>query len=142
MIWRRGLAIWFLIIFAESIHGTLRELLLAPRIGDLTARRAGVVTGTAIIFAITMLTIRWIGAVRPIDLIAIGIGWAGLTIAFEALLGAWVFGYPKERIIADFDIRQGGLMGFGILFMVFVPVTSAIIRGSGPGTDHLQDNKI
>jgi hypothetical protein len=34
----RSIAVWLVIIVVESIHGTLRELFLAPRIGDLPAR--------------------------------------------------------------------------------------------------------
>jgi hypothetical protein len=128
MMWLRSLAVWFLIIFAESIHGTLRELLLTPRVGDVAARRIAIFTGMAIILAITLLTIRWIGAVRPSQLLAIGITWSALTILFEAVLGVLVFGYTVDRLLAEFDVRRGGLMGFGILFMTFVPLIAAIVR--------------
>jgi hypothetical protein len=128
MMWLRSLAVWFLIIFAESIHGTLRELLLTQRVGDAAARRIAIFTGMTIILAITLLTIRWIGAVRPSQLLAIGITWSALTILFEAVLGVLVFGYTADRLLAEFDVRRGGLMGFGILFMTFVPLIAAIVR--------------
>ena len=128
MIWLRSLAVWFLIIIAESVHGTLRELLLTPRIGDAAARRIAIFTGMAIILGITLVTIKWIGAVRPSCLLAIGITWSALTILFEAALGILVFGYTADRLLTEFDVRRGGLMGFGILFMTFVPLVAAIIR--------------
>ncbi len=128
MIWLRSLAVWFLIIVAESVHGTLRELLLTPRIGDAAARRIAIFTGMAIILGITLLTIKWIGAVRPSRFLAIGILWSALTISFEVALGILVFGYTSDRLLAEFDVRRGGLMGFGILFMTFVPLIAAIIR--------------
>lgn len=128
MIWLRSLAVWVLIIFAEIVHGTLRELLLTPRVGDAAARRIAIFTGMAIILGITLLTIKWIGAVRPSRLLAIGVVWSALTIIFEAVLGRLVFEYTADRILAEFDVRRGGLMGFGILFMTFVPLIAAIIR--------------
>jgi len=39
--WPRALAVWLLIVVAESIHGTLRQLFLAPLIGDLPAWQWG-----------------------------------------------------------------------------------------------------
>ena len=40
--WPRAFAVWLLIVVAESVHGTLRQLVLAPLIGDLPARQWGV----------------------------------------------------------------------------------------------------
>jgi hypothetical protein len=37
-LWRAFL-VWLVIIFAESVHGALRQILLAPLIGDFPARR-------------------------------------------------------------------------------------------------------
>ncbi|MFH2048553.1 MAG: hypothetical protein ABIJ12_03815 [bacterium] len=62
MNWRRALATWFLIVIAESIHGTIRLLFIAPALGDLLARQVGVLIGSAIIFAIATTFIRWIGS--------------------------------------------------------------------------------
>jgi hypothetical protein len=62
MNWYRAVAIWFLIALAESVHGTIRRLFIAPVMGDLSARQIGVLTGSTIIFLISWLSIRWIGA--------------------------------------------------------------------------------
>jgi len=42
MLWLRALAIWLLLMTAEVIHGTLRTLFLAPRVGDFLARQIAV----------------------------------------------------------------------------------------------------
>lgn len=133
MIWLRGIAVWFLIIIVESVHGTIREVLITPRLGDAAARRLGMVTGMALIFAIAYFTVRWIGTEVPGELIAIGVIWSALTILFEAILGLYVFGFSAERVVAEYDVRQGGMMGFGILFMTFAPVIAAWFD-SGPRT--------
>jgi hypothetical protein len=58
----RALAVWLLIILAESVHGTLRTLLLVPVVGDFPARQISVFTGAVIIFAIAWFTHRWMFA--------------------------------------------------------------------------------
>ena len=56
MPWREAILVWLLIIVAESVHGVLRNLFVAPAIGDFEARQAGVFTGSALILLIAWLT--------------------------------------------------------------------------------------
>ncbi len=57
----RAIAVWLILMVAETIHGTVRTLFLAPWIGEFSARRVGVVTGSLLIFGITLLLIRGMG---------------------------------------------------------------------------------
>ena len=125
----RTLLLWCAIIAAESVHGTLRELLLAPRIGSLPARQVAVFTGTAIIFAITFAGIRWLGPRTRRACLAVGASWVALTVAFEVALGRLGFGYGWSRILEDYDPTRGGLMAFGLLAMGFTPLVAARLRG-------------
>lgn len=124
----RALIVWFLIIVAESIHGTLRQLFLAPLIGDFPARRVSVFTASLVIFLITYLFIRWISAPTDKALLGIGLVWVILTVSFEFILGILVLSYTWERILEDYDISRGGLMGFGLLFMFFAPYVADKLR--------------
>lgn len=130
MSWSRALAAWLLIVVAESIHGTLRQLFVAPVIGDLPARQIGVPIGCAIIFAIAWLCIRWIGARALAQQLKAGLVWVVLIAAFEFGLGT-ALGYTRERMLADYDLAAGGFMGFGLLFMLFAPALAARARGFG-----------
>ena len=124
----RGLLVWLVIMFAESINGSLRQLLLAPRIGDLAARRIGFFIGLVLIFLVTYLFVRWIGPVTIRSRLIVGLSWVVLTLLFEVGLGLIVLGYSRERIVDDYDVSRGGLMGFGLLFMLFVPLLAAKLR--------------
>ena len=126
---RRGFAAWLAIVIVESIHGTLRQVFIAPALGEFNARRVSFFTGIALIFAITCLTIRWIGARTKRALFAVGMMWALLTLAFEFGLGYFVLGYTRERLFEDYDVSRGGLMGLGIAFMLFAPYLGARLRG-------------
>lgn len=128
MPWFRALLVWLVIIVAESVHGTLRTLYLAPVIGDLPARRVGVFIGTTIIFVIALAFTRWIGAWSRRQLLGIGALWVVLTVAFEVGLGRAVLHLDWTRILADYDLSRGGLMGFGLLAMFLIPLLAARIR--------------
>jgi hypothetical protein len=129
MPWTRALLAWLVIIVAESIHGTLRTLYLAPAIGDLQARQVGVFSGTLIIFLVALALSRWLGARTRHQLLAVGALWVVLTVSFEIALGRGVFHYDWSRILGDYDLSQGGLMGFGLLAMLFMPLLAARLRG-------------
>lgn len=119
--------VWLAIIAAETIHGIARGLLLVPAVGDQRSRQIGVFIGSAIIFAIAWLTIRWISARKTGELLLVGIVWVVLTFTFEIGLG-WVIGFSWERIFSDYDIGAGGLMMAGLLFMLFAPFLAARSR--------------
>ena len=125
----RGLAIWLLIMLAESVHGTLRQLFLAPLVGDFPARRIAFFTGMLLIFAIAYFFIRWIAAPSVKSLFAVGLLWMILTAGFEFGLGRLVLNYSWERILEDYDVSRGGLMGFGLSFMFLAPFLAAKLRG-------------
>lgn len=124
----RAFSVWFLIIFAESIHGTIRQLFLAPLIGDFNARRIAVFTGMILIFLITYFFVQWINAPSVKSLLVIGLMWVVLTVVFEFSLGIFVFGYSSERMFEDYDLTYGGLMGFGMLFMFLAPLFATKVR--------------
>ena len=124
----RGLIVWLLIMIAESIHGTLRQLFLTPLIGDFNARRLTFFTGMLLIFLLALATVRWLAAPTRAALLAIGSMWAVLTVAFEFGIGLLVMGFPIERVLEDYDISRGGLMAFGIMFLFIVPFLAHRLR--------------
>lgn len=124
----RSFAVWLIIIFAESIHGTLRTIFLEPRIGDFRARQISVFTASLIIFAITFFFIRWISARKISQFMTIGIFWLFLTVTFEILLGRFIFKASWERIFSDYKIWEGGLMPLGLIILLFTPLITAKVR--------------
>lgn len=124
----RAFLVWLIIIFAESIHGTIRQLFLAPLVGDFPARRIAVFTGMFLIFLITYFFIRWINAPSVKSLFGIGFIWVFLTVLFEFGLGVFVLNYSWERMFEDYDLSRGGLMGLGLLFMFFAPFFAEKLR--------------
>jgi hypothetical protein len=117
-----------LIILAETVHGLLRELILAPAVGALPARQIGVPVGSVIVFAIAWGSARWIGAQGRRQWLAIGAFWVALTLVFEISLGLAV-GASWTRILSDYNPARGGFMLFGLAFMGIAPWLAARMRG-------------
>ena len=124
----RGITVWLLLVIAESINGILREIFLVPVLGAVQARQVSFLTALVLISAITLMSIRWIGAVTTIQLLLIGIMWAGLMLSFEWALGKFVLGVSFEKFAAEYDPRQGGMMAIGMLFLIFIPLIAYRIR--------------
>lgn len=132
MVFVRACAVWLLIMAAETAHRILRALFLVPWIGDFPARQFSVFTGSLLIFLIALLTIRWIGARSIGELVGMGALWIALTIGFEIGVGRFVAGFPWSRILEDFDVSRGGMLGLGLLFMGATPLLAAKLRGWPP----------
>jgi hypothetical protein len=125
--WWRAALIWMLIILAETLHGLLREIFIAPQLGDLRARQLGVVTGCALIFLIAWATAGWMGARSRHAQLKAGAMWILLTVGFEFVLGR-AMGLGWDRILADYNPARGGFMILGMVFMFFAPLLAARLR--------------
>jgi hypothetical protein len=127
MPWYRAIVVWALIMLAESGHGAIREVFIAPVIGDLSARQLGVFIGCGIIFAIAWLTARWMGARTRRAQWQAGVSWVLLTLAFEIILGR-MLGLSWARILSDYNLARGGLMFIGLAFMLAAPRLAWALR--------------
>jgi hypothetical protein len=58
---------------AETIHGALRSVLLAPIVGDFRARQIAVFTGSMIVVLVVAAFIRWLGLVSVGSMVAVGL---------------------------------------------------------------------
>ena len=125
---RRGLAVWCVIILAESVHGLARELWLKPLVGDFRARQLAVFTGMVLILLLAWLFTHWVCAQSRRQLLKVGGLWVALTLAFEFGLGRFGLGYSWERMLEDYNLFKGGWLGLGLLFMFFAPLLAARFR--------------
>jgi hypothetical protein len=121
-----------LIILAETAHGMLRVLFIAPAIGDLRARQVGVLVGSVIVLAVAWLTARWLDARSRRLQFMVGAQWVALTLSFEILLGRAI-GTSWERIASDFNPVRGGFMLAGLAVLFFAPRIAAKLRGVDSG---------
>jgi hypothetical protein len=124
----KTLAVWFVLLLAEFVHGTLRVLFLVPRVGDFPSRQIGVFTGSLIIGALVYLFAPWFGHLETPALLAIGATWLVLTVLFEFSMGLYLFHFPLARVLEDFNVAKGALFPFGLAFIFFSPLLAARLR--------------
>ncbi|MCY2973188.1 MAG: hypothetical protein NTW52_00820 [Planctomycetota bacterium] len=124
----RAFVVWLLIIGLETVHGILRTVFLAPWIGDFPSRQIAVFTGSLLIFLVSLLTVSWIQAGSTRQWLLVGLVWVAVTVLFEVALGKVLLALPWERIFEDYDVTRGGLLGFGLLFMLLSPMLAGKVR--------------
>lgn len=124
----QSIAVWFVLILAEILHGIARGVLLVPYVGQFRSNQIGVFTGSAIILAIAIVFARWLGATRPSQSFGIGFLWLVLTLAFELLFGRLVVGASWDRLFSDYNVLQGGLMPLGMIVLVLSPWIAVKVR--------------
>jgi len=130
MIRQLGLAVaaWTLIAGVEVIHGILRVRFLNPRVGDHRARQIAVFSGSALILLMAYALVPPLDIHSRMGLLSVGLLWVLLMLAFEIILGRWVFHLSWKRIGSDFDLRQGGLLAFGMLVLFLAPLLVMKLR--------------
>ncbi len=126
MVWGKSVLVWLLMVLVETVHGVLRQLFLVPLIGDLPARQLGVLTGSALIILIALLTARWLALRTLSQQLLVGTLWLLLMLAFEIGLGL-ALGYPVEHLLADYRPSQGGYMALGLFCLWLSPVLAATV---------------
>lgn len=123
----RGLLIWLLIMLAETIHGMLRGLFLAPLVGAAAAERIGWPIGAALVIGIAALTIRWADLTARWQLLALGAVWAVLTVGFEAIIGM-LRGLDAQAMLAELNPLTGSI-AWSAAMMLAAPLVAARLRG-------------
>jgi hypothetical protein len=133
VLWRRALAVWLLIAAVETLHGVLRALFVAPAIGEAAAQRVGFVVASALVVAVAWITSAWLGATTRAAQLKVGLLWLLLMFGFELAVGR-LRGFSWQRISAEFDPSQGGLMVIGLALMGLAPLLGAWLH-AGATTD-------
>ena len=124
----RAVAVWLLLMTVETVHGTLRTLVLTPYLGDFSARQVSVLSGSLLILLTAYLTGRWLHAQTTRAQLLVGGSWLALTLGFELGVGRYVVGYAWERLAADYDLARGGLLPFGLVVLALAPWATARLR--------------
>jgi hypothetical protein len=124
----RALVIWFAILALASLNGAVRDLIVAPRIGDTVARALSTVILCALVVLVTWLSIRWIGPLNPRQALGVGLFWLVLTLLFEFGAGR-LSGMPWPTLLADYNVLQGRIWVLVPVVTFFAPLWVGRERG-------------
>ena len=110
-----------LLVFAV-LNGVLRETVIAPWMDDEAAHAVSTVILCVAVFAVALLTMRWIGPNGRRDAVLVGAVWLVLTIAFEVFAGHFLFGASWETLLGDYNILRGRIWMLVLVTNLLAPV--------------------
>lgn len=118
--------VWLLVMLVETVHGVLRGLLLAPRLGEEAAARLGWPVGLILVLMVSTLCIRWTRVGGSGQLLLLGTAWAILTIGFEVMIGL-MRGMDLGQIVADMNPLSGTIL-YSAAVMLIAPLAADRLR--------------
>jgi hypothetical protein len=104
----RAFLAWVALAMVMFANGTVRAVVLQPRLGEHLARQVAVGSGVIIVFTAALLLVRSLEAPSGAELLKIGALWLVLTLSFEFGMGL-VAGASWDEMLADYDVLSGRL---------------------------------
>jgi hypothetical protein len=123
----RAVVVWMGILGLAACNGALRDLVVAPRLGDTVARALSTVILCALILLVAHSTIRWIGPRNPGEALAIGALWLVLTLAFEFGSGLYV-GKTWSVMLEDYNVLRGRIWVLVPILTFLAPLWAVRVR--------------
>lgn len=114
----------------ETLHGIIRNGIIAPRIGTKRAKRWSIVTGSLLAFVVCYVWVPALGIQQILPLLFIGLLLAGFMSLFDLLLARYVFHFKWRVIWKDFDPRQGNYLSIGLILLIFMPAIAMQVQAS------------
>jgi len=124
----RSLVVWCAFVVLAVINGGFRDVVLTPRLGVHESHVIGTITLCAAILIVTWLTINWIRPAKSTDALLIGGVWVLMTVAFEFLVGHYIFRTSWARLLSDYDVLGGRVWLLVLATVAFAPLTMARAR--------------
>jgi len=115
----RAAVTWLALLAAMFANGTMRVLLLQPRLGEDLARQVASLTGVGIVLGVSWWFTGRNPDAGPVRLIAVGAAWLVATLTFEFGFGRLVSHQSWETLLADYNFLDGRLWSL-ILLTVFL----------------------
>lgn len=114
----------------ETLHGIVRNSLIAPRIGTKKAKRWSILSGSLLAFVVCYVWVPSLGVQQILPLLLIGLLLAVFMALFDILLARYMFHFKWRVIFRDFDPRQGNYLSVGLVLLVFMPAIALQVKGS------------
>jgi hypothetical protein len=111
--------LWVGLVVVALLNAGFREVVLAPSVGDSVAHVTSTGTLLTALAVVAYLYFRRFADHSVGELVAIGLGWAAMTVLFEFGFGHYVMGTPWHVLVADYDLLAGRVW-------VLVPLSMAV----------------
>ena len=129
MLTPKAIAVWLAILVCAVANGGLREAVLVPAFGKTIASLVSGVLLSAIVIAIAVVAVPWLGARTTSECVYVGFLWLGLTLAFEFGFGRLVQHRPWQQLFQAYTFREGNLWPVVLVVTLIAPLLAVRIRG-------------
>jgi hypothetical protein len=127
----RASLVWLVFLLIAVTGGALREALISPMLGEHRAHQIGTLLVCLLLAGVIILFIRRLRP-TPRMALAIGAGWAGMTVVFEFTVFHFIVGRPLSELLAAYDLSAGRLWPL-VLFTELLTPWLAAMRLAQPG---------
>ena len=129
--------VWILFLIVAILNGGLRERFIEKHLSELAAHQFSTLLLSIAIFTITAVFIKHKGIKKNKQLLAIGVFWVAMTVAFEFLFFHYVSGKPWTALLADYNIFKGRLFSVVVFTTMFSPLIASrlFIKNQSTQTD-------
>jgi hypothetical protein len=124
----KAIAVWLVILGLAFANAALREAVLVPRIGKVRGLTLSGLILSALVLLVAYFALPWLGAVRVVELLAIGVAWLVLTLCFDLVMGA-IQGEPLRQQFDAYLFKRGNLWPIVLLVTAGAPWLAAKLRG-------------
>jgi len=106
----------------ETLHGIVRTVWVAKKLGKERAVKLSAFSGTALAFGVCYVLVPAIGLQGPFAHIGLGLLLAAFMASFDIAFGRLVMRFKWPRIWRDFNPASGNYLSFGLAALMFIPV--------------------
>lgn len=124
----RAAVIWLAILVLASLNGAVRDLIVAPRIGDTAARAISTLVLCGLVLLVTWMSIRWVRPPSARQALAVGLLWLVLTLTFEVGTER-LSGKSWSVVLADYDVMRGRIWVLVPIVTFLAPLWLGRVRG-------------
>ena len=101
---------WLIMLVAAFLNGALRELVIAPMLGEHLAHIVSVFFLSALVWGIAYVFVRALSPLPSRTLLLVGSFWLVLSVAFEFGFFHYIMHEPWEKLLAEYNLVQGRLL--------------------------------
>lgn len=116
-----ALGAWLVMVVVALANAVFRELFVTPSVGTYPAHVISTLTLLVMLAVVVYLYFERVGRHNARERLAVGVLWAGLTVAFELGFGHYVAGDSWAELLEQYDVTAGMIWILVPLFLLVAP---------------------
>lgn len=114
-------AVWVVMLLVSVANGATRDVTYGRYLDELAAHQVSTACGILLLGLVIWLSGAFVPITSGRHAIAVGLFWAGLTVAFEFLFFHYVGGHSWSALLANYNVQEGRVWVFVVLWIAIAP---------------------